>query len=462
MNYFLLGKVVVAIVLIVFSTLFLNRKYSFINFLISAAIVVCAFILGNACADLLTKVLPESFYESIPHLHGISDLLISVVLTVLFALGVKLVSNNKFIAWFKNEGVPKRVEYGKDEATALKGIAILILLFHHLFLKGRFEDFGVSFAPFPVEFITKIASYSKICVAIYAFISGYGLYLGYQNKKSSDIKWVAQRYLKTFSGFWLIVVLSWIVCQFINGRVSTQYFSKSPWAGIAYMILEFLGLSDLFGTPSICGSWWYMSAAFVFIVLTPLVARAKNSIAIACLITMLCVRVLFGGDLSAYLDEYMSFSKPLAFVMPFLIGAIFAKNNLIIKIVNARHRWLRLILELSLLVFFFVSYIKIPSLAFYDIKMGVFGLPVILICIEYIIPRKGIHPVFVFLGKHSMNIFLVHTFIRRTYLEDFTYSFPHFTIIIVVLLLLSLSISLVLEWIKKTLHYNEFFNNCLR
>lgn len=462
MNFYFLGKTLIALLLIICSTFFLNRKYAFKNLLVSTALVVISFIAGNYISDLLTKAIPDRFYESLPHLHGIVALLFSFDLTIVLFVCVKLIGSNKFISWFKNEGTPSPIEYGRDEATALKGIAILLMLFHHLFLKDRLELYSISFVPFPTEFMTKLAAYFKICVSIYAFVSGYGLFLSYQKKKTSNLKWIAQRYLKTFSGFWTIVVLSWIVCQLIDGRVSLIYFDKSPWAGIAYMVLEWFGLSNLFGTPSLCFTWWYMSAAFVFIVLTPIVARDKNSIAISCLVVMIAVRVIFAGDLSGYYNDYMKFTTPLPFIMPFLIGALFAKNDLIIKIVNARHRYLRLIIEVSLIILFALLYLNLSSLTFYDIKMGIFALPVILFCIEYVIPRKGVHSILVFLGKHSMNIFLIHSFIRGMYLQDFTYSFPHFTIMFIVLLILSLLISLAVEGIEKLLRYNEFINSCLR
>ena len=54
-----------------------------------------------------------------------------------------------------------------------------------------------------------------------------------------------------------------------------------------------------------------------------------------------------------------------------------------------------------------------------------------------------------YLGKHSMNIFLFHTFIFYFWFQDFVYSSRIPIIIFLTLLAICLPISIVLEWIKK-------------
>lgn len=56
------------------------------------------------------------------------------------------------------------------------------------------------------------------------------------------------------------------------------------------------------------------------------------------------------------------------------------------------------------------------------------GFPIIVIAFaaSFITMIPGIRQVLLFLGKHSMNIFLIHTFIRHYFWSDFIYSFGHF------------------------------------
>ncbi|MBR4625341.1 MAG: hypothetical protein IKO56_07395, partial [Alphaproteobacteria bacterium] len=54
-----------------------------------------------------------------------------------------------------------------------------------------------------------------------------------------------------------------------------------------------------------------------------------------------------------------------------------------------------------------------------------------------------------FLGKHSMNIFLFHTFIFSHWLKNFIYSPKNPLLIFLLLLGVSLIISVAIEWLKK-------------
>ncbi|MDO4308124.1 MAG: hypothetical protein Q4C77_15000, partial [Eubacteriales bacterium] len=63
-----------------------------------------------------------------------------------------------------------------------------------------------------------------------------------------------------------------------------------------------------------------------------------------------------------------------------------------------------------------------------------------------------------FLGKHSMNIFLLHSFIRGSWFYEWTYSRGHFMIIWIILLLESLMLSVVVEKFKNLIGYNKFID----
>ena len=76
-----------------------------------------------------------------------------------------------------------------------------------------FDKYGLSFAPFEQANVVDFAIVCKICVSIFAFISGYGLYLSYSkfdkaHKSSQDmLKWSAARYFKTIAGFQFVYIL---------------------------------------------------------------------------------------------------------------------------------------------------------------------------------------------------------------------------------------------------------------
>ena len=93
---------------------------------------------------------------------------------------------------------------------------------------------------------------------------------------------------------------------------------------------------------------------------------------------------------------------------------------------------------------------------FLEIRDGLIPMIFIGYCYEFILPIKYVTNILQFLGKHSMNIFLTHTFIRYYYFKDFTYSFKYSILIVLVLLGISIIVSMVIELLKKAIKYNEF------
>lgn len=63
-----------------------------------------------------------------------------------------------------------------------------------------------------------------------------------------------------------------------------------------------------------------------------------------------------------------------------------------------------------------------------------------------------------FIGKHSMNIFLIHTLIFEYYFMDFIYGFKHWFLILLALLGTSLIVSIVIEYLKEKLGYNKLIS----
>ncbi len=73
----------------------------------------------------------------------------------------------------------------------------------------------------------------------------------------------------------------------------------------------------------------------------------------------------------------------------------------------------------------------------------------------WLIHLPGLMHILSLLGTYSMNMFLIHSFIRSRWLKDFTYSFPHWSMIWGVLLLDSLLLAMLLELVKKLVHYQH-------
>lgn len=79
----------------------------------------------------------------------------------------------------------------------------------------------------------------------------------------------------------------------------------------------------------------------------------------------------------------------------------------------------------------------------------------ILTCVVAIMTKEMHYqmPLMTYLGKHSMNMYMVHTFIFSYFFHDFIYGFKYPILIFLALLLSSLAVSVVLETLKTKLKF---------
>ena len=116
--------------------------------------------------------------------------------------------------------------FQKEDSLMLKGVAILMMLWHHCFLAGRFEAYSVIFWPLKESQVVNIAEFFKICVSLFAFISGYGLFLAWRKTKGdgkSTSRWVYEKLVKTLSNYWFVLALAWIVSSLLDNRPYRVY-----------------------------------------------------------------------------------------------------------------------------------------------------------------------------------------------------------------------------------------------
>lgn len=354
--------------------------------------------------------------------------------------------------------------FDKNDSLCLKGFAIILLMCIHCFGSAeRFAGYEFNFWLIPEDIYIKLAYYCKICVSVFAFISGYGLYLSAKTKSHSikeTNKWYVSRIIKTLSGFWFLYPLS-----FFCGAPVTKYLSEGVVKGCLYALLDFLGISHLFGTPTLNASWWYISAALVFIIFVPFLVRATEKIGWFSVLAVIVFvpRILFNNKFFGAMNIY-------TFLLPVYFGAMFAEFKVFEKIEDfqiAKNKLLNEILTLfgGILIILASIYIwiKVPYSVLWEYHFGIAPVLVIVFCDRFIFKKrgpisKGLCALFSFLGKHSMNIFIFHSFIRLYLLKDFIYSLKYPTLTIFVLLIISLAVSLVVELIKKLVKFEKAIN----
>lgn len=360
------------------------------------------------------------------------------------------------------------MKFTKEHTMQMKGIAIIILLFHHCFLNAQrwatvpYEKlattkgwgyYPISFAPFSSHTIQYLASFSKICVAMFVFMTGYGMWVSYesQKKKTTMSNYIKKRMVTLMTGFLIIFVVTEVLA-IPTGRFIEVY--GHDFRSVVYMIIDALGLAKLLGTPLFCLTWWYMSLAIVLIMIFPFVHSIMEKYQWLVVVASIIVPRACGFGQSTDLFRYL---------LAYTLGMYFAQHDLLARIKekfmeqNVEGKLLSLIVSLIGLAVIIKcrqnAWIGWKYLDFWD---GFAAMYVIVNSYIYILNGKWIVKGLGFLGKHSMNIFLIHSFYRDVFFHEFTYSFYYAWLDYIVLMAISLVTSIVLEWFKKLIRYEKF------
>ena len=362
------------------------------------------------------------------------------------------------------------MKFTKEHTMQMKGIAIIILLFHHCFLNAQrwatvpYEKlattkgwgyYPISFAPFSSHTIQYLASFSNICVAMFVFMTGYGMWVSYesQKKKTTMSNYIKKRMVTLMTGFLIIFVVTEILA-IPTGRFIEVY--GHDFRSVVYMIIDALGLAKLLGTPLFCLTWWYMSLAIVLIMIFPFVHSIMEKYQWIVVVASIIVPRACGFGQSTDLFRYL---------LAYTLGMYFAQHDLLARIKekfmeqNVVGKLLSLIVSLIGLAVIIKcrqnAWIGWKYLDFWD---GFAAMYVIVLSYIYILNGKWIVKGLGFLGKHSMNIFLIHSFYRDVFFHKFTYSFYYAWLDYIVLMAISLVTSIVLEWFKKLIRYEKFID----
>ena len=137
----------------------------------------------------------------------------------------------------------------KKQSAILQGVAIWMMVYHHLY---SFAVEYESLLPFlHVGTVQKLAWFCKLCVGIFAFVSGYGMYyvMDRQPRERFGVRLLAEyrcaliRILKLYGRLWLVLLV---------------------YMGIYFGILKLpFTVGELLGNmtaldPTYNGAWWYV------------------------------------------------------------------------------------------------------------------------------------------------------------------------------------------------------------
>lgn len=350
----------------------------------------------------------------------------------------------------------KNVLFSKQDTLVIKGITLLFLLFHHCFLEGRFETYVVDFSPFSEHNILILASFFKICVGMFVFLSGFGMLRSYKNNQIKESFSLLDYTKKRFASLWLkwffIYIFCQVICFIIDKRQLIVYGSYTK--SIIYFVIDLLGFADFFHTPLLVATWWYMSLAFILILIFPIITYAYKKIDIF---------IIPLGIILSYIVNYIY--NPLGrWLVAFLLGIYCADHYIFERLKTKKITKNTILNNILKTIFLFVGAYYLIKFRqthnvenYFYITDGFIPAYFIYLSYEIISLFKIFIPALMFIGKHSMNIFLIHSFIRGIYFESWTYHFKYWWLIIFMLLTESIIVSLIIEKIIEVTKYDKLY-----
>lgn len=342
--------------------------------------------------------------------------------------------------------------FDKKQTLKTKGVAILMLVFHHLFYsEQRIAAAGIVFNFMAKETVMSIAVGMRLCVWIFAFLSAYVLTIQYsklgQTPSSYDVVcFVRKRWLSLMRPYWIVF---WVVFAgfCLSGKNAVELFGDNLFG----LSMGALALSDFFGTKMPVAAWWYMCFAQILLLAIPLLCNLCRKYGVLTLVgAVFVLPYVDNGIVSPYGGSYLNY----LFVV--ILGVIYAQNNILEKLGTKHGGVVVRLLEGILLLLLLVGCVKInmkyASEDSWRITKLFMGFATILLCVYVYrhLTWKPLEFVLCYLGKYSGYIFLIHAF-SYTYFQKLTFWSSNAVLTYLTVLISSLILAVALDKISALL-----------
>lgn len=329
-------------------------------------------------------------------------------------------------------------------SQSIKGVAIIIMVFHHLFGSLDWVLEGNWFVSVPLgesSLEYYVAVFGKVCISVYAFLSGYGLYTSYQHKKQNIFN-VIKRVLFVLLNWWLIVLFCFVplalICkQQISYKelLGNLFLVENTWCPFADYLLFYVTAIITF--PFIYWLLNKVNSPVVFFIGTPLLGMVLRKVV---------DWIIPQGIFHQLLYFYFLY---IAFVVA---GSCVCQSGVFLKLHNwlSEKRWNNVWFNI------FFIFLLIPIRWLLGNKLicdSFFATVLVFFLVELLQGREKrfIFRVLQFLGKHSTNIWFLHAAFFFSFAE-YTQRIVYFLRVPLLIMVWCLACCIPFSWIINLLH----------
>lgn len=345
--------------------------------------------------------------------------------------------------------------FNKQCTDIAKGLAIILMICHHVFTKNQSLE-SIAYIRYwnqvlPVEYM--VGHYGKICVAMFAFLSGVGIYYSTRNATIDIQKVALSKIIAFYKLYWKYTILFMLVMTF---RLKESVYT---------FLVNALAIDSTW-----FGAWWYASPYIMLLFFLPIyylwIKRVKASLSLDFVEVFICwtfttyvYPVLMQSELMrAYSCNnrfWWIFYQMLQLTPTFLLGIIFAKYDLYSKFQELfKYKALLYMCAITMVVGAFIFRSHYGDVTEEQLPEFMYALFIIVGFVTLIKDTYRIKKIFIFFGKNSMKLWLVHAgvialmpFWTNVFLIRYIpkYQLIYFIVIIIVSLLVIILIDKVYE-----------------
>lgn len=333
----------------------------------------------------------------------------------------------------------------KNDNQMSKGIAIIGMVMLHLFCRMENLPYTPLIWIGSTPLIYYFGLFGDLCVPIYCFCSGYAQALLFDKEAQLYRKRRYDRLLKFLINYWIVLVVFSIV-----GLISGSTSVPGTW-------LDFLGNLFLYDI-SYNGAWWFV-LTYVFLVLcSPCLCKISKKL--NPIVLFVISGVLY---FVAYLFRfYIKLDMPHTILakiweqlilfgtsqFSFVVGIIFYQQRLMEKLRAIKIKpVLKTVICLLVIALLFVIHAIEQSLIIAPIT----GI-VTMVCFHLMHKSKWVEKVFLFFGKHSTNIWLVHMFFYLIIFENLVFVAKYPILILLLMFAICIAVSYIIDFMNAGLN----------
>lgn len=289
----------------------------------------------------------------------------------------------------------------------------------------------------------------KICVALFVFLSGYGMattfpknICGCLNTVKAFFFFLGKRYAKFFLNYWVVFFVTVPIGIFCFGRTLETAYGEN-----ANILVCFI--KDMLGQQGFCSyniTWWFNELILALWILFPLFYYAMKNGFVA--IAVLVFLFINPGDI-LYITEIFANCLSI-YMLPFCLGiAIALHSERINKILNIIP--VRIVLYGSFFatvcLFFLRGVPLFPDFSYFRVDPFLtfsLVLAVVSICRATKLQFKPLQ----YIGKHSMNMYLTHSYILGYFFSEYVFALKYPIVMFIGVFSTSLLVSIAFEFVK--------------